>query len=174
MSDLRYPLGKFSPRESVEDTLRHQLIQQIADAPANVRAAVNGLSDRQLDTPYREGGWTVRQVVHHLADSHLNAYTRTRLTLTESEPTVKPYEEKLWAELLDARTGPIEPSLQILESLHVRWVMLLRSLQPSDFSRRFRHPVSGMRNLDWLLQLYSWHGRHHVAHIESLKERMKW
>jgi hypothetical protein len=132
------------------------------------------MSDHQLDTPYREGGWTVRQVAHHLSDSHMNAYIRIKLALTENEPTIKPYEEKLWAELVDARTMPIEPSLQILESLHKRWVLLLRSLTPPDFSRTFRHPQSGVRNVDWILQLYAWHGHHHVAHVTSLKEKMKW
>jgi hypothetical protein len=174
MKDPRYPIGKFQALTSVSDAQRRELIQQIAEAPARLRTAVQGMADGQLDTPYREGGWTVRQVAHHLPDSHMNAYIRIKLALTENEPTIKPYEEKLWAELVDGRTMPIEPSLQILESLHKRWVLLLRSLAPSDFSRTFRHPQSGVRNVDWILQLYAWHGRHHVAHITSLKKKMKW
>lgn len=174
MSDPRYPIGTFQPEEQIDDAKRRELIQQIADTPSKLIAAVKGLTEQQLDTPYREGGWTVRQVVHHLPDSHLNSYIRVRLALTENEPTIKPYEEKLWAELYDARTAPITLSLQLLESLHARWIVLLRSLKPADFVRTFRHPVNGVRNIDWLLQLYGWHGRHHVAHITSLRERMKW
>jgi hypothetical protein len=129
----------------------------------------------QLDTPYRPGGWTVRQVVHHLPDSHLHAYTRIKLALTEEEPTIKPYEEARWAELPDARTGPIDPSLALLESLHQRWLLLLRQLRPSDFERRFRHPEHNrMFALDETIALYAWHGRHHVAHITSLRQRMGW
>jgi uncharacterized damage-inducible protein DinB len=154
--------------------MRSEFIQRIADAPSELKAAVQGLNDKQLDTPYREGGWTVRQVVHHLPDSHMNSYVRFRLALTEDEPTIKPYNEHLWAELSDARTAPITLSLQLLESLHERWVILLRSLKPADFSRTFRHPEHGARDLDWLLQLYAWHGRHHVAHITSVREKLKW
>jgi hypothetical protein len=174
MSDPRYPIGKFQVLDHPDDKMRIEFIQRIADAPPEVKAAVQGLTEKQLDTPYREGGWTVRQVVHHLPDSHINSYVRFRLALTEDEPTIKPYNEHLWAELFDARTAPVALSLQLLESLHERWVMLLRSLKPSDFSRTFRHPEHGARNLDWLLQLYAWHGRHHVAHITSLREKMKW
>lgn len=174
MTDLRYPVGKFEPPATMSDTLRKQFIQQIADAPAHLRKAIAGLSDQQLETPYREGGWTVRQVVHHLPDSHLNAYTRLKLALTEHEPTIKPYAEDLWAELLDGRTAPVEMSLGFLESLHQRWIFLLQSLDPSDFSRTFRHPEHGVRTLDWLISLYAWHGRHHVAHITALRERMGW
>src|ERR1700690_111100 len=165
MSDPRYPIGKFQPSDHVGDTMRSECIQRIADTPAEVKKATQGLTDKQLDTPYREGGWTVRQVVHHLPDSHINSYVRFRLALTESEPTIKPYEERKWAELFDARTAPIALSLHLLEALHERWVVLLRSLKSADFSRTFRHPENGVRNLDWLLQLYAWHGRHHVAHI---------
>jgi len=174
MPDPRYPIGKFQTLNQLDDEKRKGLIQDIADTPSALKTAVQGLTDKQLDTPYREGGWTVRQVVHHLPDSHMNSYVRFRLALTEAEPTIKPYEEHLWAELFDARTAPISVSLHLLESLHERWVMLLRSMKPADFSRTFRHPESGIRNLDWLLQLYAWHGRHHVAHITSLRERMKW
>jgi len=133
---------------------------------------VAGLSEPQLDTPYRPGGWTVRQVVHHVPDSHINSYVRFRLALTENEPTVKPYDESRWAELADSRTAHIETSLALLESLHERWVLLLRSLSPADFRRQFRHPELGAVSLEKNLALYAWHGRHHVAHITSLRERM--
>ncbi|HTR80415.1 MAG TPA: putative metal-dependent hydrolase [Bacteroidota bacterium] len=174
MSDLRYPIGKFQPKEHIDDAARQEAIRHIAETPSNLKAAIKGLTEQQINTPYRDGGWTIRQVVHHLPDSHLNSYVRMRLALTENEPTIKPYEERLWAELYDAKNAPVAPSVQMLESLHERWVMLLRSLGPTDFSRTFRHPENGVRNIDWLLQLYSWHGRHHVAHITSLRERMKW
>lgn len=174
MTDPRYPIGEFQRKEKIAGSERPQLIQQIADAPANLRAAVHGLSEQQLDTPYREGGWTVRQVAHHLPDSHLNAYVRFKLAMTEEHPTIKPYEQQLWAELVDAKTAPVEPSLLLLESLHKRWVLFLQSLKPSDFGRTLNHPESGVMNLDALLQLYAWHGRHHVAQITSLRERMGW
>ena len=174
MSDPRYPIGKFQPQAEIDDKTRKELIQHIAETPAKLKAAVKGLTEVQLDTPYREGGWTVRQVVHHLPDSHLNSYCRLRLALTEQEPTIKPYEEQLWAELYDAKTAPIGISLQLLESLHERWVMLLRSMKPADFARKFNHPVNGARTIDWMLQLYGWHGPHHVGQITSLRERMKW
>ncbi len=172
MTDLQYPIGKFNSKKEISDAERQMLIQQIAEAPAKLRAAVKGLNDQQLDTPYRPGGWTVRQVVHHVPDSHLNAYTRFKLAMTEHEPTIRPYDEKLWAELPEARTAPIENSLVLLESLHKRWVLFLQSLKPSDFARTFRHPESGVHNLDWLLQLYAWHGHHHVVHITSLRARI--
>ncbi len=133
MADPRYPIGKFQALNHLDDAKRRELIQHIADAPSALKAAVQGLTDKQLDTPYREGGWTVRQVVHHLPDSHMNSYVRFRLALTEDEPTIKPYEEHLWAELFDARTAPVSISLHLLDSLHERWVMLLRSLKPVDF-----------------------------------------
>jgi hypothetical protein len=172
--DLQYPIGRFEfPREvSSED--RARFIQEIADTPANLGAAVAGLSAGQLDTPYRPGGWTVRQVVHHVPDSHMNSYVRFRLALTEDEPTIKPYDESRWAELADSRTARIETSLALLESLHERWVLLLRSLSPADFRRQFRHPELGVVSLEKNLALYAWHGRHHVAHIHSLRERMGW
>jgi uncharacterized damage-inducible protein DinB len=172
--DLRYPIGRFEWRgESSEDD-RRRYLDEIEQAPAHLRAAVAGLSDEQLDTPYRPGGWTVRQVVHHLPDSHLNSYVRFRLALTEEEPTIKPYQENHWAELIDGRTAPIEISLALLESLHRRWMLLLRSLSPADFARQFRHPELGTVSLDRTLALYAWHGRHHVAHVMSLRERMGW
>ena len=174
MSDLRYPIGKFSYEGELAQAARRRAMDDIEAAPARLGTAVDGLSPEQLDTPYRPDGWTVRQVVHHLADSHLNAYTRFKLALTEEEPTVKPYDETRWAELSDARTAPVEISLVLLESLHRRWVLLLRSLAPADFARRFQHPELGVVTLDKNLALYAWHGRHHLAHITSLRERMGW
>jgi hypothetical protein len=172
--DLQYPVGRFEfPREvSSED--RARFIQEIAETPANLRAAVTGLSAEQLDTPYRPGGWTVRQVVHHVPDSHMNSYVRFRLALTEDEPTIKPYDQSGWAELADARTAPIETSLTLLESLHERWVLLLRSLSPADLRRQFTHPELGVVSLEKNMALYAWHRRHHVAHINSLRERLGW
>ncbi|TAK56915.1 MAG: putative metal-dependent hydrolase, partial [Bacteroidetes bacterium] len=160
MTDVRYPIGKFQRVENVTPEFRLECIKNIKETPAKLKAAIAGLNNAQLDTPYREGGWTVRQVVHHLPDSHLNAYVRFKLTLTEDTPAIKTYEEHLWAELFDARTAPIEPSLQLLESLHVRWVMLLRSMTEGDFLRKFNHPENGILPLDNLLQIYGWHGRH--------------
>jgi uncharacterized damage-inducible protein DinB len=174
MSDLRYPVGKFQPEPELSDMSRQDLIRQIAEIPAKLREAVKGLSEEQLDTPYRPGGWTVRQVVHHIPDSHLNAYIRFKLGMTEQEPPVKPYKENLWAELVDAKTSPVETSLTLLESLHQRWTIFLRSKATADFARTVKHPENGIMSLDRILQLYAWHGRHHVAHILSLRERMNW
>ncbi len=173
-SDQRYPVGKFEWSGSNTDADRKKYIEQIAEAPARLRAAVKGLSDKQLDTPYRDGGWTVRQVVHHVPDSHLNAYVRFKLAATEEVPVVKTYEQQLWAELADARTAPIEPSLVLLEMLHHRWVMFLKSLSAADYARKLKHPELGEVNLEKYLAMYAWHGRHHVAHITALRERMKW
>jgi len=172
--DLRFPVGKFKWEGPITDWQRHHFIGQIEQTPARLRDAVKGLTEQQLDTPYRDGGWTVRQVVHHMPDSHLNSYTRFRLALTEDAPTIKPYDEKKWAELADARTAPVEISLNLLESLHHRWAMLLRSLKPEDWAKTFRHPKRGPMTLEQNLALYAWHGRHHVAHITSLRERMGW
>jgi hypothetical protein len=172
--DLRYPIGKFKPETSIAIARRNELIEQIADTPAILSAAVEGLADKQLDTPYRPDGWTVRQVVHHLADSHMNSYIRFKLALTEDNPTIRPYDEKKWAELDDARAAPIEVSLSILETLHRRWAMMLRAMTPSDFDRKLTHPEIGDLKVDTLLQIYAWHGRHHVAHITALRERMAW
>ena len=173
--DDRYPVGKFSwNNEKLSFAQRENLIGEIEQAPARLRTAVSGLSDAQLDTPYREGGWTVRQVVHHLPDSHMNAYIRFRLALTEHEPQIKPYNQEEWAKLVDARTAPVEPSLRLLESLHQRWVLLLKSLTGDDFARTFRHPEQGVVDLDRNLALYAWHGRHHVEQINSLRERSGW
>jgi len=172
--DLRYPIGQFDIHTTVTPEDLRAAIDDIAAAPARMRAAVAGLSDEQLDTAYREGGWTVRQVVHHLPDSHLNAYIRLRLALTENEPTIKPYDEAAWANLEDARSMPVAPSLALLESLHERWVALMRSMDPDDFGRVLVHPELGRVGLDRLMALYAWHGRHHVAHVTSLRDRKGW
>jgi len=150
------------------------MIDQIAATPALVRGAVRGLDNKQLDTPYRTGGWTVRQVVHHLPDSHMNSYIRFKLTLTENQPTIRAYEQHLWADLPAAKAGPAEISLTLLEALHERWVLVLRSLTTQDFSRTLNHPESGVMSLDHMLQLYAWHGLHHTAHITELRKRNGW
>jgi hypothetical protein len=156
-------------------TERAQAIADIAAVPEKLRDAVDGLTGDQLDTPYRPEGWTVRQVVHHLADSHLNAFTRFRLALTEDRPAIKPYDEKLWAELYDAKALPLAPSMAMMAGMHERWVALLRQgCREEDFGRKFVHPEHGERTVDWLLYLYAWHGKHHVAHITGLRERMGW
>lgn len=172
-ADLRYPIGKFQPVENITDAQRRAFIDAIAEAPKTLKAAIAGLNESQLDTPYRPGGWTVRQVAHHVPDSHMNAFVRFKLALTEDEPTIKPYDEARWAELADAKT-PVEPSLLLLENLHTRWVLLLNSLTPSDWRRKFRHPELGTMTLDETLQMYAWHGRHHVAHITALCQRNNW
>ena len=172
--DPRYPVGKFAMPAEITPALRQDAIAEIAGTPAKVRAAVAGLNDAQLDTPYREGGWTVRQVVHHVADSHMNAYVRLRLALTENEPTIKPYEESAWAKLEDAQHAPPEVSLKLLEPLHERWVRLLKTVTPEEYARPLRHPDSGLKNVDWLLFLYAWHGRHHTAHITELRKQKGW
>jgi uncharacterized damage-inducible protein DinB len=172
--DVRYPIGRFETPPRPDDTQRARLIAEIEEAPAALRRAVAHLDDAQLDTPYREGGWTVRQVVHHLPDSHLNGYVRFKLALTEDEPTIKPYMESLWAELPDARTAPIAPSLDLLEALHQRWVTVLRNMAPEAFDRTYRHPHTGLSPLWRALALYAWHGRHHVAHITTLAARTGW
>lgn len=172
--DLRYPLGRFKTDLRVTEEKRRAWVDEIAALPANVRAAVRGLSEDQLDTRYRPDGWTVRQVVHHLPDSHLTAYERFKLALTEDEPMVKTFEQDAWAALADGKAAPVEMSIALLEALHPRWALLLRSMTPKDFGRVFRHPEWGRVSLDTGLQMYAWHGRHHIAHITSLRERMGW
>jgi uncharacterized damage-inducible protein DinB len=171
---MNYPIGRHERPREITPEMREQWIQQIADAPSQLRAAVDGLTAEQLDTPYRPEGWTVRQVVHHLADSHVNLYVRLRLALTEDHPLIKLYDEKGWAELEDARTAPVELSLNLLDALHARWVMLLRSLPPDQFRRTFSHPKNGQTTVDESIAMYAWHGRHHIAHVTSLLERMGW
>jgi len=175
MDDLRFPVGRFTrPQGPLDGDMRRRAIDTIAAAPERLREAVQGLDDAQLDTPYRPGGWTVRQVVHHVPDSHLNAYVRFKLALTEDEPTIRPYDETRWAMLDDSRLTPIETSLTMLDALHDRWVRLLRSMKPAEFSRGLMHPESGPMTLDQMLALYEWHGRHHVAHVTGLRERSGW
>lgn len=172
--DLRYPVGPFRFSGPPSDNERQTLIDQIAATPERMRAAVAGLDDNQLDTPYRPGGWTVRQVVHHVPESHMNSYVRFKLALTEDEPVIKPYFEDRWAMLDDAQTAPVDLSLDLLDTLHKRWVWFLRTLRDADLQRAFRHPDLGVVSLDKSIALYAWHGSHHVAHITSLRERMGW
>lgn len=174
MNDLRYPTGIFVPDPNPTPETRARHIGRIAGLPNALRQAVSGLNKEQLNTPYRDGGWTVKQLVHHMPDSHLNSYIRFKLALTEDAPTIKPYHEAAWAKLRDSELTPIEVSLALLESLHARWTILLKSMQAEDFQRKYTHPESGLNTLDHLLCLYSWHGHHHVTHITSLRERMKW
>jgi uncharacterized damage-inducible protein DinB len=174
MDDLRYPVGKFKYDGPPSEEQKNAFLNDVAATPANLRAAVKGLSEAQFDTPYRPGGWTVRQVVHHVPDSHMNSYVRFKLALTEDEPTIKPYAEDKWAELADTKATPIEVSLTLLDSLHDRWVRLLRSLTPDDWKKTFLHPALGPMTLEKTLALYAWHGRHHVAHITELRGRMSW
>jgi uncharacterized damage-inducible protein DinB len=170
MPDLRYPIGPFE-FAGIRREDRSALIGQLGEAPGRLRAAVAGLSEIELDTPYRPGGWTVRQVVHHLADADTNWYIRTKLALTETQPAIKPYDEAAWAELPDARTGPTEPSLVIFEKLHERWVLLFHSLTAEDWARKFQHPERGVLDLDYILVSMVWHARHHTAHITELRKR---
>lgn len=172
--DLRYPVGKYVRCESLTPEQRSEMIAQIAATPKNLRDAVAGLSHEQIDTPYRPGGWTVRQVVHHLPDSHMNSYMRLKLALTENDPPIKTYEEQLWADLPDSRETPVEVSLTLLEALHQRWEILLRAMRPEEFARTLRHPELGPMPIDNLVGIYAWHGRHHVAHITALRAREGW
>jgi hypothetical protein len=171
---LKYPIGRFTARSSLSASERHALIDDIAVLPADLRGAVSDLSAEQLDTPYRPGGWTVRQVIHHLPDSHLNSYVRFKLAVTEQEPTIKVYDQVAWATLADACHDDIGMSLVLLEALHRRWTVFLRSLTGEQFARTFRHPELGLVTLEANLQLYAWHGRHHLAHVVRLRERMDW
>ena len=171
---LMYPRGRLSLESNPAKAKLDAWIDEIEALPAHLRAATERLSESRLDTPYRPGGWTVRQVAHHLPDSHLNAYVRFRLALTEDEPTIKPYREELWAELPDSRTAPVEVSLALLESLHRRWTLTLRAIEPEQWKRSFRHPELGVVTLQGSLALYAWHGRHHVAHVTGLRERSGW
>ena len=178
MTDLRYPIGKFEwiPLHDEEQLAKRrvQYFDVLSKLPSGMRAAVQGLTEEQLDTPYRPGGWTVRQVVHHVPESHMNAYVRFKLALTEDNPTIKPYDEGEWAKLPDVAITPIEVSLQLLAALHARWVDVVRLMQPSEFARTLLHPERGVQTLDQMLAMYAWHSDHHVAHITSLRERMGW
>ena len=174
MTDPRFPIGKFHYDGPPTTEQKQQFIAEIASTPANLRAAIKGLSDAQLDIPYRDGGWTVRQVVHHVPDSHLNAYVRLKLALTEDKPTIKPYDQEAWCQLEDARSTPIEVSLTLLTTVHDRWDRIWRSLKPEQFARPLIHPESGERTVDWLLFLYEWHGKHHTAHITELRKQKAW
>ncbi|MFL5489070.1 MAG: YfiT family bacillithiol transferase [Gemmatimonadaceae bacterium] len=174
-TELRYPIGKFSFDAPVSEADHPRFIAAIAEAPGALRSSVAGLARDQLETPYRPGGWTVKQVVHHVPDSHLNAYTRFKLALTEDEPTIKTYDEAAWATLADSQRVPIDVSLDLLDALHLRWLALLRSMDSADFRRGLRHPEHGrVLTLEQMLALYAWHGRHHVAHITSLRKREGW
>ena len=172
--DLRYPIGEFKYEAPLTDAKRQACLAIIEETPARMRAAVAGLNEEQLDTAYRPEGWTVRQVVHHVPESHLNSYIRFKLALTEDEPTIKPYYEDRWAKLDDASQAPIALSLDLLDALHGRWIWFLRSLKPEDFKCTFRHPELGIVSLDKNIALYAWHGPHHVAQITSLRERNGW
>ena len=171
--DLRFPIGKFDNDFEVTPELRNSFIETIVDLPANLAEAIEGLNDEQLDTEYRPEGWTIRQVVHHIADSHLNSYCRYKLALTEEMPTIRPYFEDRWAELSDNKM-PVEVSIKIIEGIHSRWANLLNSLSDKDFKRKLKHPESGEWTLENMLGLYDWHSKHHTAHITNLRERNGW
>jgi hypothetical protein len=174
MSDPRYPIGKFTFNGPSTEAQRNQFIDDIEQTPAALRSAIKNLSPEQIETPYRDGGWTVRQVVHHVPESHMNAYIRFKLALTEDEPTVKSYMEDRWAGTPDVESTPLEVSLVMMEPLHDRWVRLLRGMKPEEWNRTFRHPELGLVPLERNLALYAWHGKHHVAHITELRKRMGW
>lgn len=174
MDELRYPIGRFAVEGEITPSRRLEWIGQIAAAPGLLRDAFRGLSESQIDTPYRPGGWTLRQLAHHVPESHMNSYVRFKLALTEETPIVKPYFEDRWAELPDARTAPVELSLALLENLHARWVLVLRALSEAEWKREFRHLEIGMMSLEKNLALYAWHGRHHTAHVTALRARMGW
>jgi DinB superfamily len=171
---LKYPIGKVNVPSEITESRRNTFIKEIADLPALLKDALKGLSEEQLGTPYRPDGWTIRQVVHHLADSHLNSYIRFKMALTEEEPTIKTYYEDRWAELADSRDTPIEVSLNLLEALHTKWVILMQSLSSQEFERAFRHPDLGLVTLSKGLAIYAWHGKHHVAHITCLRDSKGW
>jgi uncharacterized damage-inducible protein DinB len=172
--DIRYPVGRFTQQSVSSAAARGELIRHIEELPVKIEAAVAGLTQPQLDTPYRPEGWTPRQIVHHVADSHMNAYVRFKLGVTENNPTIKPYNEQTWAETTEARTGPMSLSLPLLAALHARWVTFLKSLDASAFARTIMHPEKGPMTLDELLGLYAWHSRHHTAHITEMRKRNNW
>lgn len=174
MSDPRFPIGEFSLIGEINHETLRGFVDIIANAPAEFRSAIRGLTQSQLDTPYRDGGWTIRQVIHHMADSHMNSYVRYKLALTEDNPTIKPYAEDKWAELADGKTADIEVSLRLLENIHERWVMLLHALSDAQWKRTFNHPERGTVALDVTAALYAWHCKHHLAHITHLCARKGW
>jgi hypothetical protein len=174
MADLKYPIGKFVEDPDVTPEKRNRCIADLEATAALFRLAVAGLTDAQLDTPYRDGGWTPRQVVHHMADSHANSYIRFRLALTENEPTMQGYSTDGWSSLPDAKSGPVQVSIDLLEAIHRRWILLLRAMKPEEFRRTIKRPSGEVLTLDRLLQTYTWHGKHHAAHITGLRERMGW
>lgn len=175
MDEIRYPTGRFTPKGApLSREERTALTGRIEALPAEITAAVTGLGDTQLDTPYRQGGWSPRQIVHHLADAHLNGFVRFKLAVTEDRPTIKPYDQEAWADQPDVTGVPVEVSLTILEGLHARWARLLRSLEPRAFGRRLVHPEMGDLDVDFLLQLYAWHGHHHTTQVARLREEKGW
>jgi hypothetical protein len=167
----QFPIGKFQPPAGTLSTAdRARLIEAVETAPARLRDAALGLSEKQLDTPYREGGWTARQVIHHVPESHMNAYIRFKLALTETDPTIRPYDEAAWAKLFDVAVTPVETSLALLDALHRRWVIVMRGLSDAEWNKRFIHPEFGRpMTLDYALALYAWHGDHHIAHVKSVR-----
>ena len=172
--DLRYPVGRHQQPQSLTPEQRRTAIETVAAAPAHLRTAISGLDDRQLDTPYRPDGWTVRQVVHHMPDAHVNAYTRFKLALTEDNPVIKPYDAAKWAQLEDSKSTPIVTSLALLDAVHDRWLRILGAMSAADFARTIDHPENGVMNLDQVLALYEWHGRNHVAQVTNLRSRNGW
>lgn len=174
LDEVRYPVGDFAIDPEVTVAKRKRWLAQMAELPQRLAAALSGLDDRQLDVPYREGGWTPRQVVHHLADAHMNGFVRFKLALTEDRPPIKTYEEARWAETADGRDAPAETSLRLLTALHERWIILLESLPEARFACAFRHPQRGVMTIDKAIQLYAWHGIHHTAHITALRARRGW
>jgi hypothetical protein len=174
LDELKYPVGRIERnKEPLDADARETLLRVLAETPATLRSLVEGLSDRELDTPYRPGGWTIRQVIHHVPDSHMNAYVRMKLAVTEQKPTIKTYEEALWAELPEARTAPIAMSLDLLDALHRRWTAFLRALPPADFGKAFQHTEWGLVSVDEALGMYAWHCRHHTAHVKLGLERAR-
>jgi uncharacterized damage-inducible protein DinB len=173
-TDPRYPIGKFSFDGTLTPDQKKQYLQDIEETPTRLRAAVRGLSDQQVNTPYRDGGWTVRQLTHHVPDSHMNAYIRFKLALTEDEPTIRLYMEDRWAELPESKQAPVELSLALLDSLHQRWTIVLKNISETDWKRNFHHPEMGLLSLEKTLALYAWHGRHHTAHVTALREKIGW
>lgn len=174
MNDPRYPIGQWQPRDSLTGDERAKAIDTLEATPARMRSAVAGLSQAQLDTPYRDGGWSLRQVVHHVPDSHMNGYIRIKFALTEADPHLPGYDEDAWAKLGDVRATPIETSLSLLDAIHGRWVSLLRTLTPEQCARPFEHSANGRMTVDSVISNYAWHGPHHISQITSLRERMGW